>query len=124
MTTNSARSVRERNEDRCRHIVDSAAPLVVEDLAWDAVGDVAVPGEVLGSLVYMRDVEGFTDRDLVGLTAHRTTLGDPIIRPFLDIWRAEEAGHTAAIDRYLVAYGAARDVAIPARQLPPPATAP
>src|ERR1043165_201926 len=115
--SDSARSVRGGNEERCRHIVDSAAPLVVDDLAWDAVGDVPVPDEVIESLVYMRDVEGFTDRDLVGLTAHRTTLGDPIIRPFLDIWRAEEAGHTAAIDRYLVAYGQARNVLIPRRQL-------
>src|SRR5436853_4464132 len=119
-TLERTRSVRERNEERCRHIVGSAAPLVVDDLAWDAVGEVPVPDEVIGSLVYMRDVEGFTDRDLVGLTAHRTTLGDPIIRPFLDIWRSEEAGHTAAIDRYLVDYGDARGIAIPARQLPPP----
>ena len=125
MTTLDAwRSVRERNEERCRHIVGSASPLVVDDLEWDSVGRVAVPGEVLDSLVYMRDVEGFTDRDLVGLTAHRTTLRDPIIRPFLDIWRAEEAGHTAAIDRYLVAYGDVRGVDIPPRQLPPPALAP
>lgn len=125
MTTRErTRSVRERNEDRCRHILDSASPLVIDDLAWAAVGDVPVRDEVIGSLVYMRDVEGFTDRELVGLTAHRTTLGDPIIRPFLDIWRAEEAGHTAAIDRYLAAYGDRRGVAIPARQLPPPAMAP
>ena len=72
----------------------------------------------------MRDVEGFTDRDLIGLTAHRTTLRDPLIRPFLDIWRAEEAGHTAAIERYLQTYGRARGLAIPVRQLPPPAMAP
>ncbi|MEA3056914.1 MAG: hypothetical protein QOD30_2346 [Actinomycetota bacterium] len=125
MTTQHAwQVVRDRNEERCRHILDSAAPLVIDDLAWGAVGAVPVPEEVVDSLVYMRDVEGFTDRDLVGLTAHRTTLGDPIIRPFLDIWRSEEAGHAAAIDRYLVAYGTARDEPIPSRQLPPPALAP
>jgi hypothetical protein len=118
------RSVRERNEERCRHIVDSAAPLVLDDLDWDAVGSVPVADEVLASLVYMRDVEGFTDRELVGLTAHRTTLGDPIIRAFLAVWRAEEAGHTMAIDRYLRGYGEARHLAIPTRQPPPPAQAP
>lgn len=117
-------ALRRHNEARCARIVDSAAPLVVDDLAWDAVGSVELDDGVLASLVYMRDVEGFTDRDLVGLTAHRTTLGDPLIRRFLAIWRAEEAGHTQAIDTFLVRYGAARSVAIPSRQLPPPAVAP
>lgn len=71
----------------------------------------------------MRDVEGFTDRDLVGLTAHRTTLGDPIIRQFLDTWRCEESSHARALDRFLTSYGV-RGVPIPVRQLPPPAIAP
>jgi hypothetical protein len=124
MTHDDWREIRECNEARCRRILDTAAPLVTDDLDWDAVGSSEIEPEVVRSLVYMRDVEGFTDRDLVGLTAHRTTLGDPIVRQFLDIWRAEEAGHTAALDRFLVDYGDARRVAIPARQLPPPAAAP
>ena len=119
-------NLRTRNEARCARILESstASPLVLEDLAWAAVGEIEVDEGVLASLVYMRDVEGFTDRDLVGLTAHRTTLSDPLIRRFLDIWRAEEAGHAAAIDRFLRAYAQARAIDIPERQLPPPAAAP
>jgi len=116
--------LRRRNEERCERILQHAAPLVLEDLRWDAVGAVALDPRVVASLIYMRDVEGFTDRDLVGLTAHRTTLGDPLIRRFLGIWRAEEAGHAAALDRYLCTYGVPTGAAIPARQLPPPAAAP
>ena len=63
---------------------------------------------VIDTLIYMRDVEGFTDRDLVGLVAHRTTLADPVIRRFLDLWRSEERVHSEVIDRYLRAYAAAR----------------
>src|SRR5436190_448150 len=116
--------LRARNEERCVRILDHAAPLVLDDLEWDAVGAVGLDPRVIASLVYMRDVEGFTDRDLIGLTAHRTTLGDPLIHRFLPIWRAEEAGHAAALDRYLRTYGAATRIAIPDRQLPPPAAAP
>jgi len=120
----SSIDLRERNEARCRHILESARPLVLDDLDWAAAGNVELDAGVVASLVYMRDVEGFTDRDLVGLTAHRTTLGDPIIRAFLDIWRSEEAGHAAALDRFLHAYGDARGIDVPDRQLPPPAVAP
>jgi len=119
-----ASDLRRRNEERCERILEHAAPLELEDLRWNAVGAVALDERVVASLVYMRDVEGFTDRDLVGLTAHRTTLGDPLIRRFLGIWRAEEAGHAAALDRYLRTYGVATGAAIPVRQLPPPAAAP
>src|SRR6476646_6925465 len=112
----SWRDVRDRNDARCRRILETASPLVIYDLDWDAFGDHDIDADALRSLIYMRDVEGFTDRDLVGLTAHRTTLGDPLIRRFLGIWRAEEAGHAAAIDRYLRTYGISTGAAIPVRQ--------
>ena len=70
---------------------------------------------MIDTLIYMRDVEGFTDRDLVGLVAHRTTLADPVIRRFLDLWRSEERVHSEVIDRYLGAYAAARRVDLPDR---------
>lgn len=116
--------LRAHNEARCARLLQSSAALVTGDLAWDDIADRAVVPEVLDALVYMRDVEGFTDRDLVGLTAHRNTLHDPLIGPFLSQWRAEEAGHAQAIDAFLVHYCSGRGVALAPRQLPPPAIAP
>lgn len=118
------RALRAGNERRCRRLLDTAAPLVVEDLDWASVGTVEVDPEVVDTLVYMRDVEGFTDRDLVGLVAHRTTLADPLIRRFLDVWRSEERVHSEVLDRYLARYAAARGLDVPDRQQAPPGVAP
>lgn len=117
------RAARERNEARCARILNASAPLQTDDLPWADVGKTALDDRVIAALVYMRDVEGFTDRYLVGLAAHRTTLGDPLIARFLSIWRTEEAGHAQALDDYLRCYASASGATIPARQLPPPPTA-
>ena len=116
--------LRRRNEQRCERILDTSSPLVVDDLDWNAAGARELPADVVDTLVYMRDVEGFTDRELVGLTAHRTTLRDPLIRRFLEIWRSEERVHAAVIGRFLELYAAGRGMPVPARQEPPPAVAP
>jgi rubrerythrin len=68
----------------------------------------------------MRDVEGYTDRDPVGLSAHRTTLSDELVARFLALWRVEEAGHTRALVRYLDAYGERTGQVFPPRAMPPP----
>src|SRR5688572_8440796 len=112
--------IRNRNEGRCGRILDAAAPLVLDDLDWDRVGDVELEPAVLDTLVYMRDVEGFVDRDLVGLAAHPTTLADPLIARFLVQWRTEEAGHAEAIGAFLDRYAAVRSVEFPHQQPPPP----
>jgi rubrerythrin len=117
-------ALRARNEARCERILDTAAPLEVDDLDWSAVGRVPLDASVLDTLVYMRDVEGFTDRDLVGLVAHRTTLGDPLIRRFLDLWRSEERVHSEVLDRYLTLYAGRTGTVLPPRQPPPPGVAP
>ncbi len=75
------------------------------------------PG-VINTLVYMRDVEGFTSSYLTGVGAHKTTVGDPIVGEFLEVWKAEEAAHANAIERYLSAYSAATGVTVAARALP------
>ena len=67
---------------------------------------------MIDTLVYMRDVEGFTDSYVAGIGAHRTTLSDPIVSHFLRVWQAEEAVHSQAIARFLDEYAAARDVTI------------
>jgi hypothetical protein len=116
--TDPGPSVRERNEPRCRRLLDTAQPLALDDLAWDAIAAHDLDPDVIHCLVYMRDVEGFTDRDLDGLTAHPTTLADPLIAEFLGLWRREEAGHTAALDRFLTAWDPAAAIVSP-RQHPP-----
>ena len=113
-------AVRARNEARCERILRSSRPLEIDDLPWDERAGV-VDDAVIDALVYMRDVEGFTDRDLVGFTAHRNTVRDPLIGRFLEIWRAEEVGHANAIEQFLGWYGEQHARAVPRRQLPPPA---
>ncbi|HVM39704.1 MAG TPA: hypothetical protein VM618_02860 [Acidimicrobiia bacterium] len=114
------RPIRDRNERRCTRILDAAAPLPIDDLAWHAVPDTEIAAEVLDCLVYMRDVEGFTDRELVGVTAHPNTTGDPLIARFLEVWRREEVGHAEALGMFLDLYAERGDVDVPLRQMPPP----
>ena len=118
------RALRAGNEARCRRILDIAAPLELDDLDWESVGAVELDASMVNTLVYMRDVEGFTDRDLVGLTAHRTTHADPLVARFLAVWQVEERMHCGAVERYLEAYSAVRPLDLPPRQLPPPSVAP
>jgi len=113
-TRTDVRALRTRNEERCRRLLARSELLDTSDLDWSQAGAVELDPGVVDTLVYMRDVEGFTDSYVVGIGAHRTTLGDPIISAFLEVWQAEEAEHSAAIDRFLVHYGEQRGVAIPA----------
>lgn len=117
-TTNPA-ELRRSNEQRCRRLLERSELLAVEDLDWAAVGDHELTPGMIDTLVYMRDVEGFTDSYVVGLAAHRSTLADPLVRDFLVAWQAEEAVHSEAIGRFLDAYAAARSVAVPPRQPSP-----
>ena len=100
-----------------------SALVEVDDLAWDTVGTTPVDDDVLTCLLYMRDVEGFTDRDLTGAVAHPNTLADPLIVQFLSAWRAEERAHARAIDRYLTTYAERRGIELPPMQPPPPEVA-
>jgi len=106
-------TLRSLNEGRCQRILDKSELLGVDDLDWDAVGTRALPPGIVDSLVYMRDVEGFTPSYLAGLGSHPTTLSDPLVRRFFEVWQAEEAEHSRAIHRYLTAYGAGTGTAIP-----------
>jgi hypothetical protein len=112
--------LRSRNEARCRRLLAKSELLPVDDLDWSRIGEHTVDVGVLDTLVYMRDVEGFTGSYVVGVGAHKTTLSDPVIRDFLGVWQHEEAAHAAAIDRFLTAYAAATGVAIAAQAAPPP----
>jgi hypothetical protein len=114
-----ATALRTRNEARCRRLLGRSALLSVDDLAWERVGQQPVDDRVLETLVYMRDVEGFTDSYLVGVGAHKTTLADPLVAEFLRVWVAEEAEHANAIDRYLRTYARRRGLEPPARATAP-----
>lgn len=118
-TQPSIAELRAGNEARCRRILARSELLAVDDLDWNAVGAVELDAGTVDTLVYMRDVEGFTDSYVVGLAAHRTTLADPLVREFLGVWQAEEAVHSQAIGRFLDGYAAARGVSVPLRQPSP-----
>ena len=115
----TAEALRASNEARCRRILSKSELLRTDDLDWSMAGAYELDQGVLDTLVYMRDVEGFTDSYVRGIGAHRTTLADPLIRQFLTVWQAEEAEHSRAIDRFLTEYGVARHVAIAAAQPSP-----
>lgn len=123
-TGRSVRELRASNEARCRRILGRSELLEVEDLDWSQAGAVELDPGMIDTLVYMRDVEGFTDSYVAGIGAHRTTLADPIVRDFLTVWQAEEAVHSQAIARFLNAYADARGVTIPATQPSPAARIP
>lgn len=117
----SARGLRARNERRCERLLARAGLLDTTGIRWEDAAAVELDGDTVATLVYMRDVEGFTTRDLAGLAAHPATLADPLIRRFLAGWQAEEHEHARALDRFLRAYAEGRDVEVPAQQPPPPA---
>ena len=120
--TEHGRTPRDENVRRCERLVARSALLDTSDLRWRDAAAHPLPGETLHTLAYMRDVKNFTNRDLVGLAGHPATLADPLVARFLDAWRAEEAEHARALDRFLTAHCEGRGVALPPLQAPPPAT--
>ena len=118
-TRTDVRALRTRNEERCLRLLARSELLDTSGLDWSQAGAVELDAGVVDTLVYMRDVEGFTDSYVVGIGAHRTTLGDPIISAFLEAWQAEEAEHSAAIGRFLEHYAEQRGVTIAGRCQPP-----
>ena len=115
-------ALRASNERRCERLLGKSALLDTSGIRWDDAASVELDDDALATLVYMRDVEGFTTRDLVGLAGHPTTLADPLISRFLVCWQAEEGEHAKALDRFLQAYCSGRGVDVPAQQAAPPAT--
>jgi hypothetical protein len=118
----SWRTQRARNDLRCERLVGRSALLDTTGIEWHRVPETAIDDDTVACLVYMRDVEAFTNRDLVGLAGHPRTLSDPLVARFLDRWRAEEAAHAEALGRFLDSYRLGHvDAAIPAPQAVPPA---
>jgi hypothetical protein len=121
---NAIRELRAKNTARCERLVARSALLETSDLSWDRAADVELDDDALATVLYMRDVEGFTDRDFVGLSAHPTTHADPLVVAFLTAWRAEENEHARALDRFVEAYASGRGISLPPMQESPPSTVP
>jgi hypothetical protein len=114
-----AGGLRERNEERCARLVERSALLDTSGIEWDQVAATPLDAGTIECLVYMRDVESFTNRDLVGLAGHPATLADPLVHAFLDCWRAEEAAHARALAHFLDCYGAGGATVAPTPPVPP-----
>jgi hypothetical protein len=76
----------------------------VDDIPWRDVSNYALHPSFVPVLIYMRDVEYFTEiyyRELM-----RTPTGrDPIIKKFMDRWSTEEALHAELLNRFLAEAG-------------------
>lgn len=72
----------------------------VDSIPWKEVTKYELGKKFIPVLVYMRDVEAFTDIYYKELL--RTPTGkDPVIRRFMDQWQHEEAQHAYLLDRFL-----------------------
>ena len=80
----------------------------VESIRWHEIKDHPLNPAFVRVLVYMRDVEYFTDiyyREL-----RRTPTGkDPVIRKFMDRWSVEELQHAELLNRFLEEAGVRSD---------------
>jgi hypothetical protein len=114
------RDIRSRNETRCLKLLEKSELLVTDDLAWEDVPKFKIADGDLYTLIYMRDVEGFTSRGFAGLSEHPATWRDPLVARFLRLWHAEETEHARALARFLEVYGEEREAPIPALQPAPP----
>lgn len=72
----------------------------IDRIPWGDVSNYALNPAFVPVLIYMRDIEYFTDMYYHELL--RTPTGkDPIIKKFMDRWRVEEDGHANLLNRFL-----------------------
>src|SRR5207247_5773280 len=72
----------------------------VENISWRKISNHQVSSAFVPVLIYMRDVELFTD--IYYKELRRTPTGkDPIIRKFMDRWSVEESQHAELLNRFL-----------------------
>lgn len=72
----------------------------VNAIPWKEVSKYEIDDKFIPVLVYMRDIEAFTDIYYKELL--RTPTGkDPVIRQFMDQWQLEELQHANLLDRFL-----------------------
>jgi hypothetical protein len=72
----------------------------IDSIPWQEVKKYPLPEKFIPIILYMRDIEAFTDIYYKQLV--RTPTGqDPIIRRFMDRWLVEEATHAELLNRFL-----------------------
>jgi rubrerythrin len=72
----------------------------VDSIPWREVSNHSLNAAFVPVMIYMRDVEYFTDIYYRGLL--RTPTGkDPVIRKFMDRWSVEENQHADLLNRFL-----------------------
>lgn len=72
----------------------------IDSIPWGDINKHTLDQKLIPILIYMRDIEAFTDVYYKQLI--RTPTGkDPIIRKFMDRWLVEEATHAELLDRFL-----------------------
>ena len=78
----------------------------VNSIKWNEIKNYPINPAFLPVLVYMRDIEYFTDMYYQEL--RRTPTGkDPVIRKFMDRWSIEELHHGNLLNRFLEEAGVA-----------------
>lgn len=86
----------------------SVTKTFIDNFPWDEVKCHPLNPAFIPVLLYMRDVESYTDvyyRELL-----RTPTGsDPIIKRFMERWVVEEADHAELLNRFLLEAGVAVD---------------
>jgi rubrerythrin len=76
----------------------------IDSIEWKEVKNYELNPAFIPVLVYMRDVESFTELYYKELL--RTPTGrDPVIRKFMDRWNTEEAEHGEVLNRFLAEAG-------------------
>ncbi len=72
----------------------------IDSIPWGDVKKHPLPDKFIPIILYMRDIEAFTDIYYKQLI--KTPTGkDPIIRKFMDRWLVEEATHAELLNRFL-----------------------
>ncbi|MCA1591722.1 MAG: acyl-ACP desaturase, partial [Acidobacteria bacterium] len=76
----------------------------LESIPWEEVSRHELRAEFIPVLLYMRDVESFTD--IYYKELQRTPTGkDPVIKQFMERWSGEEQDHADLLNRFLAEAG-------------------
>ncbi|MDH4041982.1 MAG: hypothetical protein OEV88_15125 [Gammaproteobacteria bacterium] len=87
-----------------RRFISGSAPIMLDDIDWDAVADHPISQDVLRILTYMQDVESHTVVFPTTIFSQRA-VNDDIVGTFLVCWLYEEGMHGRALAKFLESAG-------------------